>query len=475
MVSDRWLTVLEDEVSIVTMARQPVSKTLAVFTTGPGQHEHPPLSDLVLHLWLPIGGWAPWALRLPSIVYYLAGLLVLASVARKLAGDSAFMALLWMGCLWPFGFHFGRLIGWYSFCFLLTAIITWTYVRYVESPVLKNWIPLVIASLMLVYSNYYGWVVISCIGVDMLRRRPTWATVRLLAVSLAVLATAYIPMITAARNMAQRDLPSVLHRVVLAAYHFFTLFVSESIAPWFWPASIPVSIAIVVAGLGMLVLLPKQHYSFLLYFLALFSGLAIIGALTVKRLLFLSGWLLLPMAIAVTVQGHARVRRLVFASLATIAAFGWFGIVTRSHYASTHFIEPWESVGQQAAEAVKAGGIVLTNSPSFRFYVNYAMHRAGMLPSSAEPGAVNDPRIHNIEDWEPSRISGVSDLLFVKGANVNMFDVTNRSEELLKSRCKLLSTTDMVPDSGYDFKARMGFTGQIPYRVSLQRFSCAGK
>jgi len=72
--------------------------------------------------------------------------------------------------LWPYGFHFGRLTGWYSFTFLLVALLTLAYLRYVEYPSPGNWMPVVLRALALVYTNYYGWAVLGCLGLDLLWR-----------------------------------------------------------------------------------------------------------------------------------------------------------------------------------------------------------------------------------------------------------------------------------------------------------------
>lgn len=42
--------ILDDEVVILDIARVPALKTLKLFANGVGQHEHPPLSDLLVHL-----------------------------------------------------------------------------------------------------------------------------------------------------------------------------------------------------------------------------------------------------------------------------------------------------------------------------------------------------------------------------------------------------------------------------------------
>jgi hypothetical protein len=72
--------------------------------------------------------------------------------------------------LWPHGFHFGCLAGWYSFTFLLVALLTLAHLRHVEHPSPRNWMPVVLCALALVYTNYYGWAVLCCLGLDLLLR-----------------------------------------------------------------------------------------------------------------------------------------------------------------------------------------------------------------------------------------------------------------------------------------------------------------
>ncbi len=65
MATNPWFTAVDDEVVITDVAAKPALKTIQVFLGGTGQHEHPPLSDLVLHAWLWLtDGNLHW-LRLP--------------------------------------------------------------------------------------------------------------------------------------------------------------------------------------------------------------------------------------------------------------------------------------------------------------------------------------------------------------------------------------------------------------------------
>jgi hypothetical protein len=52
MASNPWFTPVDDEIAIINVAARPAWATMKLFLSGGGQHEHPPLSDLLLHEWL---------------------------------------------------------------------------------------------------------------------------------------------------------------------------------------------------------------------------------------------------------------------------------------------------------------------------------------------------------------------------------------------------------------------------------------
>jgi uncharacterized membrane protein len=124
MATNHWFTEVDDECAIIDLAAPPVSRTLAAYLHGTGLHEHPPLYDIVLHGWLRLTGGNIHLLRLPSICFYLLGAWILGEVAKRLGGARSQFWALAIVALWPFGFHFGRLTTWYSFCFLLVSVLT---------------------------------------------------------------------------------------------------------------------------------------------------------------------------------------------------------------------------------------------------------------------------------------------------------------------------------------------------------------
>ena len=288
-------------------------------------------------------------------------------------GWGAIEAKMWalvIVALWPFGFHFGRLATWYSFCFLLVSLLTLAYFRFVEEPGGKNWLWVVLGSLALVYSNYFGWAILFCLGFDyLIRNRRQWLAVApRLAVTAAVLLAAYLPLFRAFHRETQLGIrPGAfsLATAVNVAYNIYCAFVSESVAPWFWFLGAPACIAIAICLLLTLWRTPPAAKALLVYFLSLVTLLAALSAVVPKRVLLVSPWLILPIALALGSASSPSGRRALAGALVLVAGIGWFGILSRRFYAAPHWVEPWESIAGRAADVIHAGGVVIGSNPSF--------------------------------------------------------------------------------------------------------------
>ena len=87
IATNRWFTVIDDEAFIIDRAAKPARQTIQLFLSGVGEHQHPPLYDLLLHGWLRLTNGDPHLLRVLEIVCYVLGAWVLAKAAKRLGGS----------------------------------------------------------------------------------------------------------------------------------------------------------------------------------------------------------------------------------------------------------------------------------------------------------------------------------------------------------------------------------------------------
>jgi len=481
MASNPWFTPVDDEIAIIDLAARPALATMKLFFSGGGQHEHPPLSDLILHGWLLLTNGNIHLLRLPSVVFYVLGAWFLVQAARRMAGDRARNYTLIVMLLWPYGFHLGRLAGWYSFTFLLVSLLTFAYLKYAERPSPGNWMPVVLCALALVYTNYFGWAVLGFLGLDLLlrfgRERRTWllllATGIFLIVASLPVMRAFVTELRTGAVTARASSP-----IATGIYNLYCLFVSESVAPWFWVPGIAAGLAIACVLLLVFIYAKPEARRFLLYFAALMTVMTVLQIVTTRRSLMIGPWLILPIGSTLGTLAQPSARRWLAGSLVLVGAIGWYGIFSRKLYAAPHWVEPWDQVAREAAQVAGDGGIVIGNNPSFFFYLTYFApatspatngNFAGILPSS-----VRAPNIYSPQQWIEAGAPTSATVAVFDGLS---FGVAGPSMEkiraTLSSRCKPLSERDLVRDPGAKWKQEyQPTTGQRTWRIQINRYSC---
>ena len=482
LASNSWVTALDDECAIIDRAAKPVHETIQLFFRGVGEHEHPPLYDLLLHGWLRLTGGNMHLLRVPAIIFYVLGGWTLARAAKHLGGTRSQMFVLWMVALWPYGFHFGRVATWYSFGFFLVSLVTLCYFRFLEVSTRLNWLWLVLASLALVYSNYFGWALLGCLALDFALQRKKQIAAWWLPFfgTGALLLAAYTPLFASFLGELRHGAHAEFHATSVAAsaaYNLYCIFVSESVAPWFWLAGIIAGIAI--ASCLFLVWsacpLPARH--FLLYFFALFGLMTVMSILFPKRIMLISPWLLLPIGVTLGTLPKQSTRRTIVALIVLVAGIGWFGIFSRNMYAAPHWVEPWSKVAQLSADVIHNGGVVIGNNPSFFFYMTYLLPPdasatdhgfAGLLPRAHRKG------IYDPDQWAiAGRPLGPTTLL-IKGLHFSIpSGPTDEAESWLDMHCRLQTDDHLVNDPGARWKNRFApQTGQTEWRIEVRTYSC---
>ncbi len=484
VASNNYVTFVDDEVRTLDAAAQPARTLFAQFLSGGGQHDMPALYTIPLHFWL---RWTTGNfdyLRVPAIIFFLAGLLLLGRAARRIGGPASGITMLWLGILWPFGFHYGRLAAPYSFVFFLIAGLTLAYLRVLEEKSFGSWAALFLFGTALLWTNLFGWAVLACLGIDqLLRIRAGERTASARAIGRT--AILWIVVCIPVYRPLYRDFLAGIHihqsfRTVMTscAFYIYTLFVSESVAPWHWQMSVPAGLAILVCIVLVALRGSGPARRFLAYSAVLFILMAATGMLFSRRLFFVAPWLLLPIAVAIGSIQSRWTRPVLAAMLLIVAGVGWTGIYARRYYSAPQFLEPWVQVVGDTAGKIKTGATVISNSRPFFLYLTYVLHpptrSAGLQFEGFFPDSIHQPGVNSAHQWLSSGhpmapvmiwIHGVSDPL----AEKPMEDAAHELDQSCGSRVSRL----MTRDQGYEWKQRfLPAIAGSQWRIEVREYDC---
>lgn len=465
--------ILDDEVLILNAAEAPFAETFHAFASGVGQHEHPPLSDFLLHAWWRIVPGSPFWLRLPFIVCYVAAFAILISLARRLAGPRAAVVLAWLALCSPFGFHFGRLLGWYSVALLLIAALSYCYARWLEEGAPGWAAATLLMAAALLYTNYFAWALVGLLALDAVffRRTRRLRAVLEAAGALLLLVLAFAPLWPALYYLHQHPLAKV-EGSKMAAYIFdmYALLVSESFAPWFFAVGVPVALLCAVCFVLTLFLTSGLTRRFYIYFLVLTAALALIGSINTKRLPFLTAWLFLPLAVAIAQHGMPRLRRVLVASLAIVFAVGWFGTLHGGYYASTHFVDDWKDAVPLAMHEHAAGGALLYDQRVGSYYLGRALAPGTRYRALEEcPTCGAEEAGAWLEHGHPAER-----VVALRGVQYRL--VGNAGDQYLEEHCRLERQQHFTPDTAAALKHRLFPTQREPeWRVTVEVYECPAR
>lgn len=488
-----FLTLTNEEVSAINGAAANWKSLLAGFGS-PAAGALPPFYALLLRSWLWITGGAFDTLRAPSIIFFLLGLWILSRVARRLGGDESSNALVWLGTLWPFGFHYGRVEGPYALAFLLIAAITWQYFRGMALRRYSDWIIFCVLSLLLLYTTDLGWVLLILLGIDYWRRTPQidegqatpsdsnhTAKILLIVSTLAVLAIAFAPRWPAfARELRSIAWPHSFRFLVIdAAYNFYVMYVSASVAPWFWRMSTPAAVGIVVLLVFVFIGVRRLERTFLIFSLGLFALMAITASLQRDRLLLVAPWFLLPLAVALGTIEKPQWRIPMAFAMAGVAAIGWYGVLNKRYYAEPTFFEPWSSVAHDAADALRGGSGVISNDQSFFLYLTYALKPVPPNSSSRFsgflPADIRYPLVWDPAEWENAGRPKPDGVLWIRGSSPpDELKAINDAGDWFSTHCGDRVTRFLARDPAYPWKQRFvpNFSGP-PWRIEIWQYTCS--
>ncbi len=123
---------------------------------------HPPLFYVFLKLWIGIGGERFLWLRLFPVVFSVLSIFPLISLLRELKQNTRVQLI----CLFLLTFNgtllkYSQELRMYSLMMCFALFSMWFFARYFFKG--KSFIPLVIVNILLVYTHYYGWLVVGSV------------------------------------------------------------------------------------------------------------------------------------------------------------------------------------------------------------------------------------------------------------------------------------------------------------------------
>ena len=144
---------------------------------------HPPLFYIVLKVWIAAGGESVFWLRLLPVAFSALAIFPFVRLCRelKLSTPVIFLSLFLLainGAL----IKYTQTLRMYSMLMFLALVSMWLFARYFRRG--KNFVWLVIANVLLVYTHYFGWLVIGTeIAAILIFQRIKW---RRMVVMLAI-------------------------------------------------------------------------------------------------------------------------------------------------------------------------------------------------------------------------------------------------------------------------------------------------
>jgi uncharacterized membrane protein len=147
-----------DEIFSVIAARESLRGLLASVSSDV---VHPPLSYLLLKAWITLGGKSLLWLRLLPCLLSLAALLPIRVLFRqyKLNPQTRILALAFLTVNDYQVFH-ARYLRMYALLYLLTLISLVLFNAWLERLTRRRWLILTAINLLLVYTHYFGWLVV---------------------------------------------------------------------------------------------------------------------------------------------------------------------------------------------------------------------------------------------------------------------------------------------------------------------------
>ena len=482
LFASRLLILSHQEALTLKSAAHPFAAALARFRNGVSLSATSPVFDLLLHAWLRATGVTSAILRAPSGIFFLAGMWFLSCAANFWGDEFTGNTLLWLAAIWPYAFHYGVQATRYSLAFLLIGAATWACLRLTDSSRFADWAMFCGLSLLLVYVTYVGWALLVLLGIEHLlrnRSRARATALRLLGAA-SFLALAYAPSWSAfARVIHDRANVQATWRALLvnAGFNIYTLFVSESVAPWFWRFGVPAALAIATVLVLAFIHLRWEVRRFFLLGALLMLVMDLGGALQPPRLLLVAPFFLLPVAVAFNATKKTTLRRSMLVALLVASGIGWYGTFARRYYATGSFAEPWPGLAAETAGALQQAGSVISNSQPFFVYLTYDLGgptSAGDQALSFFPELPSNGHVWSADSWQAAGRPLSPYMIWIDAlSDSSGSQPMQAASNVLDQRCGGRVSRFLVRNPAFPWEERyVPNSAPSPWRIEIRQYLC---
>ncbi|MEQ1764972.1 MAG: glycosyltransferase family 39 protein [Pyrinomonadaceae bacterium] len=197
---------------------------------------HPPLFYALLKMWIGVGGDGLFWLRLFPVLFSVLALVPFTYLCRELKLNNSTLALA-LGLFAINGalIKYSQTLRMYTLLMLLTLMSIWLFARYFNRG--KSWIWLVLVNVLLVYTHYFGWLVVGSEFLMIL----LFQRIKIVraAVMVAVAVTSFVPWLMTILNRDQigSDLAQNISWQPRPGVKEVTTFLMTLVEPFYTPAS----------------------------------------------------------------------------------------------------------------------------------------------------------------------------------------------------------------------------------------------
>jgi uncharacterized membrane protein len=197
---------------------------------------HPPLFYAALKLWIGAGGESLIWLRLLPVLFAALALAPFVYLCKELKLPNAVM-LLGLALLAVNGslIKYTQTLRMYSMLMFLSVLSTWLFARYFNRG--KSFVPLLIVNLLLVYTHYFGWLVVGAeIVAILIFQRIKW---RRMAAMAGILFISFLPWAVAVFQSARAgsDVGQNISWMSRPAFREMISFLLDLTEPFYFQAS----------------------------------------------------------------------------------------------------------------------------------------------------------------------------------------------------------------------------------------------